>query len=37
MLGFRHKTQKWYFQLGIPLVIFQNLATIYVIWKIIQY
>jgi len=29
MLAFRHKTQKWYFQLGIPLLILQNLVTIY--------
>jgi uncharacterized membrane protein YsdA (DUF1294 family) len=29
MLTFRHKTKKWYFQLGIPLLIFQNLATLY--------
>jgi len=26
---FRHKTKKWYFQLGIPLLIMQNLATLY--------
>ncbi len=31
MLIFRHKTRKWYFQLGIPLLILQNLATLYVI------
>jgi uncharacterized membrane protein YsdA (DUF1294 family) len=30
MLVFRHKTKKWYFQLGIPLLILQNLATLYV-------
>jgi len=29
MLVFRHKTQKWYFQLGIPLLILQNFATLY--------
>lgn len=28
---FRHKTRKWYFQLGIPLLILQNIATAYVI------
>lgn len=27
----RHKTRKWYFQLGIPLLILQNLATVYLI------
>lgn len=31
MLVFRHKTQKWYFRLGIPLLIIQNLALLYVI------
>jgi len=31
MLVFRHKTKKWYFQLGIPLLLIQNLATIYLI------
>ncbi|MFT5037198.1 MAG: uncharacterized membrane protein YsdA (DUF1294 family) [Candidatus Azotimanducaceae bacterium] len=33
MLAFRHKTRKWYFQLGIPLLILQNLATVYVVWE----
>lgn len=28
---FRHKTRTWYFQLGIPLLIVQNLATLYLI------
>jgi uncharacterized membrane protein YsdA (DUF1294 family) len=27
---FRHKTRKWYFQFGIPLLIIQNVATLYV-------
>lgn len=27
----RHKTRKWYFQLGIPLLIAQNLATLYLL------
>ena len=26
MLVFRHKTQKWYFILGIPLLIVENIA-----------
>jgi uncharacterized membrane protein YsdA (DUF1294 family) len=30
---FRHKTRKWYFQIGIPLLILQNSATVYVIWQ----
>lgn len=32
MLAFRHKTRKWYFQLGIPLLALQNLATVYLVW-----
>jgi len=28
MLVFRHKTKKWYFQVGIPLMIMQNIATL---------
>jgi len=31
MLAFRHKTKKWYFQIGIPVLILQNLATLYLI------
>jgi uncharacterized membrane protein YsdA (DUF1294 family) len=34
MYAFRHKTRTWYFQLGIPLLIFQNLATVYLLWKL---
>ena len=29
MLISRHKTRKWYFQVGIPLLIVQNIATLY--------
>jgi len=35
MVIFRHKTKKWYFQIGIPLLILQNLATFYVINSIL--
>ena len=35
MLAFRHKTKRWYFQIGIPLLIVQNLATLYVVNEII--
>ena len=31
MLIFRHKTRKWYFQLGIPMMILQNFAVGYVL------
>lgn len=29
MLAFRHKTRKWHFILGIPLLIIQNIAFLY--------
>ena len=32
MFAFRHKTQKWYFLIGIPLLIIQNTATLYLIY-----
>lgn len=32
MFVFRHKTQKWYFLIGIPLLIIQNTAAIYLIY-----
>jgi len=31
MLVFRHKTKKWYFMIGVPLLILQNLATLYLL------
>ncbi len=37
MFTFRHKTKKWYFQLGIPLLILQNIATIYVLCMFTTY
>lgn len=33
---FRHKTRKWYFVIGIPLLIIQNIALIYLIYSIIN-
>jgi uncharacterized membrane protein YsdA (DUF1294 family) len=30
MLAFRHKTKKWYFIIGIPMLIVQNLSVLYV-------
>ena len=29
MLLFRHKTKKWYFVIGIPLLIIENAATLF--------
>lgn len=31
MILIRHKTRKWYFVIGIPALIAQNLATLYLI------
>ena len=35
MQVFRHKTKRWYFQLGIPLLIIENLATLYTIQQLL--
>lgn len=32
MFSFRHKTQKWYFIIGIPLLMLQNSALIYLLY-----
>jgi uncharacterized membrane protein YsdA (DUF1294 family) len=32
MFIFRHKTQKWYFLIGIPLLIIENIAFLYVFY-----
>ncbi|NTW13758.1 MAG: DUF1294 domain-containing protein [Candidatus Moranbacteria bacterium] len=29
MFAFRHKTQKWYFLVGMPLLMLQNLAFVF--------
>jgi uncharacterized membrane protein YsdA (DUF1294 family) len=34
MFLFRHKIRKWYFQIGVPLLILQNIATLYVVWEL---
>lgn len=36
MFAFRHKTRKWYFLLGIPMLIAQNLAIAYIIYLFIS-
>ncbi len=36
MLLLHHKTRKWYFQLGIPLLVFQNFATLYVLKEVLK-
>ncbi|MFA6513782.1 MAG: DUF1294 domain-containing protein [Patescibacteria group bacterium] len=32
MFAFRHKTRKWYFLLGIPLLMIENAAFIYFLY-----
>ncbi len=32
MFAFRHKTQKWYFLVGIPLLVLQNAAALYLVY-----
>jgi uncharacterized membrane protein YsdA (DUF1294 family) len=32
MFAFRHKTRKWYFLVGIPLLIIQNSVTAYLLY-----
>ena len=34
MLVFRHKTRKWYFLIGIPLLMLQNLAFFYLAYTV---
>ena len=36
MILLRHKTRKWYFQIGIPLLILQNTAVAYVILQFLN-
>jgi uncharacterized membrane protein YsdA (DUF1294 family) len=33
MFVFRHKTQKWYFLLGIPMLIAENCAMLWVVYE----
>lgn len=32
MFMFRHKTRKWHFYIGMPLLIFQNMAFLYLFY-----
>lgn len=32
MFAFRHKTRKWYFIIGIPMLIVQNIALLYLVY-----
>lgn len=33
MFAFRHKTQKWYFLIGIPMLIAENAAFLYLVYQ----
>ena len=35
MLILRHKTRKWYFMFGIPLLILQNLSLLYLLYLLL--
>lgn len=35
MFVFRHKTRKWYFLIGIPLLILQNIALLYLLSRLL--
>lgn len=32
MFTFRHKTRKWYFLIGIPMLVLENAAVLYLIY-----
>ena len=33
MFAFRHKTKKWYFVVGIPLLMLQNISLLYLVYR----
>jgi uncharacterized membrane protein YsdA (DUF1294 family) len=36
MFTFHHKTRKWYFYFGIPLILFQNFCCLVLFYQIIK-
>lgn len=36
MFAFRHKTRKWYFIIGIPMLMIQNVAFLYVVYILLS-
>lgn len=36
MFVFRHKTRKWYFIVGIPMLMFQNISFLYVVYGYVK-
>jgi len=37
MFAFHHKTKKWYFIIGIPMLIIQNIALLYLLYSNISF
>jgi uncharacterized membrane protein YsdA (DUF1294 family) len=36
MFTFHHKTRKWYFYFGIPLILIQNICSLVLLYQIIK-
>lgn len=36
MFAFRHKTRKWYFLVGIPLIFIENAAFLYLVSSLLE-
>lgn len=36
MFAFRHKTRKWYFVVGIPFLIVQNIALLFLVYSFLK-
>ena len=36
MFAFRHKTRKWYFLIGVPILIIENIAIIYLAYLLLS-
>jgi len=36
MFAFRHKTRKWYFVVGIPFLIVQNIALLFLVYLFLK-
>ena len=36
MFSARHKTRKWYFYFGIPLIIVQNICCLYLLYQFLE-
>lgn len=37
MYGFRHKTQKWQFKLGVPLLLLYHVGLLLMVWFLCKY